>query len=150
MKAYTNLSHFLVSLLPLLLQLDSLLLVHQQLVSLWLEGKTNFPVAPLGLPSITCVMEIRAVHVALIIYFMHVYTDNEGLELQQLSGMKENKSVAPAQEVRYAVTRHYMHEWKCIPPEGCFVGDLAKSHLQQRPHPLTRMLSLVQCFVIYI
>lgn len=91
MKAHTDLPHFLVlllfPLLLLLLQLDSLLLVLQPLISLRQEGKMNFSVTSLGLRSFTCVMVIRAVQVALIIHLMHVHTDEEDLELLQLSGM---------------------------------------------------------------
>lgn len=90
MKAHTDLPHFLVlllSLLPLLLQLASLLLVLQPLISTCQEGKMNFSVASLGLRSFNGVMLIRAVHMALIIHFMHVHTDDEDFELLQLSGM---------------------------------------------------------------
>lgn len=91
MKAHTNLPHFLVLLflpfLPLLLQLDSLLLILQPLISVCKGGKMNFSVASLGLQSSTCVMLIRAVQVAPIIHFMHVQTEDEDLELLQLSGM---------------------------------------------------------------
>lgn len=74
MKAHTDLPHFLVlSLLPLpplLLQLDSLLLVHQRLVSLRQEGNMNFSAPSVGLLSIAEL--VRAVHMALIIHLMHV------------------------------------------------------------------------------
>lgn len=90
-ESSTNLPHFLVllllSLLPLLLQLDSLLLVHQQLVSLRQEGKMKFPVASLGLSSITCVLLIGGVHVTLIIHFMHVHAGEEGSASLMLSDM---------------------------------------------------------------
>lgn len=92
-KAHTDLPHFLVllllPLLPLLLQLRSLLLVHQRLVSLRQEGKVKFPVAPLGSSAVARVigaMLIAAVHVALIIHFAHV-DSGEGAEELQLSGM---------------------------------------------------------------
>lgn len=43
-----------------------------------------------------------------------------------------------------------MHEWKCIPAEGCFVRDLVQSLLQSRPLTLAKMSTLVQHSDIYI
>lgn len=79
MKAHTNLPDFLVLLLlpplPLLLQLDSLLLVFQPLI--FVQREMNFSVASLEMWSFPCLILIRAVHMALIIRLRHVHAKED-------------------------------------------------------------------------